>query len=100
MSAQIEAMTEATGGEEALAILVKSVGVVVQLIVGVHVDAEILENIRSLSDVIELLLLLITVSIGIHLLFSVHVESSFRWVGSAVSCCDLISSISSRTTLL
>jgi len=100
MSAQIEAMTEATGGEEALAILVKSVGVVVQLIVGVHVDAEILENIRSLSDVIELLLLLITVSIGIHLLFNVHVESSFRWVGSAVSCCDLISSISSRTTLL
>lgn len=50
----------------ALTILVESIAIIIQLVVGVHIDAEVLWNIGSLPDVVELILVLISVSISVQ----------------------------------
>jgi len=97
VGSQVKAVTQLACCEVSLAILVESISIIIHLIISVHVDAEVFWNIGSLSDVIELILFLISVSISV---LDRRIYKLPRSVFHTESAYDLSSCISSRAALL
>lgn len=97
VGSQVKAVTQLACCEVSLEILVESIFIIIHLIISVHVDAEVFWNIGSLTDVIELILFLISVSISV---LDRRICKLPRSVLLAEGAYVLSFSISSRTALL